>query len=258
MTDADEEDTLTKLNTLLNKSMILMDSTAENEGDQNKNDRCIIINAKARSGSPHKTLRLAPRKSILKKLEKTTNENELETNIGERENLDESVNNMITEFSNSVPLLPRPRNLQEFVEGETIVPESTESAFTLDDISDSEDIWIMNIPRTINPQDLNGQTLILGDKSKIKVREERYCAVNHSVKGNVTCVFNTEKLKSKYKTVNIKPAGAIMVRRKLSGITKIKPIDIEQSGVPFPKNLKPRHPLFGIPYEGQVRNDEIK
>ncbi|KAG7190068.1 hypothetical protein KM043_006208 [Ampulex compressa] len=153
---------------------------------------------------------------------------------------------MITEFSSSVPLLPRPRNLQEFVEGETIVPESTESAFTLDDISDSEDIWIMNIPRTINPQDLNGQTLILGDKSKIKVREERYCAVNHSVKGNVTCVFNTEKLKSKYKTVNIKPAGAIMVRRKLSGITKIKPIDIEQSGVPFPKNLKPRHPLFDV------------
>ncbi|KAG7190069.1 hypothetical protein KM043_006208 [Ampulex compressa] len=135
---------------------------------------------------------------------------------------------MITEFSSSVPLLPRPRNLQEFVEGETIVPESTESAFTLDDISDSEDIWIMNIPRTINPQDLNGQTLILGDKSKIKVREERYCAVNHSVK------------------VNIKPAGAIMVRRKLSGITKIKPIDIEQSGVPFPKNLKPRHPLFDV------------
>lgn len=54
--------------------------------------------------------------------------------------------------------------------------------------------------------------------------------------------------------VNLKPAGTITVRRKLSSIPKTKPIQIENCSVPFPKNLKIRHPLFGVSYEGNVKN----
>lgn len=45
--------------------------------------------------------------------------------------------------------------------------------------------------------------LIFGEKSKFKIKDEKYCAVHHEVKCNVTCVLHTGKVKSQYKTGNI-------------------------------------------------------
>lgn len=45
--------------------------------------------------------------------------------------------------------------------------------------------------------------LIFGEKSKFKIKEEKYCAVHHEIKCNVTCVLHTGKVKSRYKTGNI-------------------------------------------------------
>lgn len=46
--------------------------------------------------------------------------------------------------------------------------------------------------------------------------------------------------------VNIKPAGSISIRRKLSNTSK-KIIEYQQAGgVPYPKNIKVRHPFFGV------------
>lgn len=41
---------------------------------------------------------------------------------------------------------------------------------------------------------------MFGEKSKFKIKEEKYYAVNHDVKCNMTCVFNTGKVKSRYKS----------------------------------------------------------
>ncbi|KZC12439.1 CCR4-NOT transcription complex subunit 4, partial [Dufourea novaeangliae] len=187
--DLDVEDSVTKLNTQLNRSMVLMDTkTTDNETYQPKSNKSIKINTKIQKASP----------------------------------------------SSASPVSRK---------------KSTNSTFNLDDISDSEDIWIMDIPRTINPGELKGQSLVFGEKSKFKINEERYYAVNNNGKCNITCVFKTEEAKSQYKTVNVKPAGTISIRRKLSGISKIKPMLIENSSVPFPENLKTRHPLFGVSCE---------
>lgn len=58
--------------------------------------------------------------------------------------------------------------------------------------------------------------------------------------------------------VNVKPVGAITIRRKLSSVSKVKPMQIENCSVPFPKNLKTRHPLFGVSFEGKVTKGVIK
>ncbi|XP_017795121.1 PREDICTED: uncharacterized protein LOC108576611 isoform X2 [Habropoda laboriosa] len=217
MTDLEGEDTLTQLNTQLNKSMILMDTSIKMESPQPKTNRSIKINTKVQSASPHNGSP-KPRKSILKSAEK----------------------------KNTI-------KITDLVEEEGLIKETTNSTLCLSDLSDSEDIWIMDIPRTIDPRELKGQTLIFGEKSKFKVNKERYYAVNHEVKCNITCVLKTDKAKSQYKTVNIKPAGSFTVRRKLSSVSKMKPMKIENYSVPFPKNLRSRHPLFGVSYEGKFR-----
>lgn len=78
--DLDVEDSLTKLNTQLNKSMVLMD-TEESEISQPKSKKSIKINTRIQPASPPITSPIS-RKSILKKTEKRTIvKNELEQNI---------------------------------------------------------------------------------------------------------------------------------------------------------------------------------
>lgn len=247
--DIDIEDSLTTLNTQLNKSMCLMDTT-EPEILIPKSRRTIKISTKIQPASPFNGSPVS-RKSILKKDGKR-NTMEIEQNADiNMKTLNETDNNNTTSFNTLATA--RPQNLNELVKEEDLIVESTDSSFTLEDLSDNEDIWIMDIPRTIDPTELKGQTLTFGEKSKFKVQDEKYCAVNHEIKSNVTCIFNTNSVKSRYKAVNIKPVGTISVRKKLSSVAKTKSIQIENCGVPFPKNLRTRHPLFGVSYEGKTR-----
>ncbi|XP_003487383.1 uncharacterized protein LOC100747999 isoform X1 [Bombus impatiens] len=247
MTDLDVDDSLTKLNTQLNKSMVLMDTT-ETETPQSKSNKSITINPNIQPASPHVNSPIV-KKSILKKAEKK-NVIEVEQHV---EN-NKEIRSEITDNSASmnVTSITRPRTISDLVQQEDLIMETTDTTLSLDDLSDSEDIWIMDIPGTIDPNELKGQILIFGEKSKFKIKEEKYCAVHHEVKCNVTCVLHTGKVKPRYKTVNIKPAGAITIRRKLSSISKTKPMQIENCSVPFPKNLRTRHPLFGVNYKGNV------
>lgn len=54
----------------------------------------------------------------------------------------------------------------------------------------------------IDPRELHGQSITLGDKSKIKIKNQRYCAVTQNARRNVTCVFNAGKEASQYKIGN--------------------------------------------------------
>lgn len=45
--------------------------------------------------------------------------------------------------------------------------------------------------------------IALEDKSKFKIKDERYCMVVQNTNYNVTCVFNSEKASQTYKTGNL-------------------------------------------------------
>lgn len=81
MTDFDMEDSLTKLNTQLNKSMVLMD-TIETETSQRRSNKSIKINTKIQRTSLPNNLPIS-RKSILKRPEKI--------NVAEAENNEETL-----------------------------------------------------------------------------------------------------------------------------------------------------------------------
>jgi len=104
--------------------------------------------------------------------------------------------------------------------------------------------------------------------------------VAHDTSHNVTCVFNSKKDAQQYKTgngfftrevlhisllsfcintnafctVNVKPAGCLTIRRKLSGAPEVKPISTENFAVQFPDNLRTRHPLLGVIRERKKRS----
>ncbi|KAL2715286.1 uncharacterized protein V1478_014984 [Vespula squamosa] len=244
MLDWEYEDPLTKLNTQLNKSMVLIENVVNDHSQLNKSNKTIKIKTKSTSPKGNTSINGTHRKSILKKSENINNE---ERNI--KKNISDTNLEAAAEMNPDISTIKsslRPQNLEDFMKEESLTMESASSSFNFDDISDSEDIFIMDIPKTINPQELIGQTLILGDKSKFRVGEEKYCAIKRDLKHDITCVFGTGKINPQYKAVNIKPAGSITIRRKLSSVPKVKPILLENLGVPFPENLKTRHPLLGV------------
>ncbi|XP_072766812.1 uncharacterized protein [Anoplolepis gracilipes] len=250
MTDSINDDSVTKLNTQLNKSMVLMEDAVDTPS-QNHKRKSITINTKTQPPSAtNSPTKVKSRKSILKKSDKSLNkDSEVEVNDNTQD-----LNNVSQRLLSSASVPSRPRTLQEIVHKETLEEENISCTFSLEDISDSEDIWIMDLPRSIDPQELCGQMIALEDKSKFKIKDERYCIVAQNTNYNVTCVFNTKKTSHIYKTVNIKPAGSLSIRKKLSGAPEVKPVSIENPGVQFPNDLKTRHPLFGVIRERKRRS----
>ncbi|XP_012058921.1 PREDICTED: uncharacterized protein LOC105622099 [Atta cephalotes] len=252
MTDSANEDSVTELNTQLNKSMVLMENI-EDMLSPNHKRKSITIKTEEPS-KVHSSPVKGSRKSILKKSKKSIDKNAADDEIVQTSNDNANGSKEVTfnGLSLSTSVLSRPCTLKEIVEKETLNEENAPSTFNLEDVSDSEEIWIMDIPRLVDPQELHGQTIVFENKSKFKIKNERYCIVAHNTNHNITCVLNSKKDAPQYKTVNIKPAGFLSIRRKLSEAPEVKPIPIESSGVQFPNNLRTRHPLFGvIPKQGK-------
>ncbi|XP_046601428.1 uncharacterized protein LOC107226786 isoform X3 [Neodiprion lecontei] len=149
---------------------------------------------------------------------------------------------------------PRPSNLEDLFHNENLTYDTTEANLNLGDISEDEEIWVFDIPKTINPKNFKGQSIKLGKKNNFQVGNELYetCSSASDSKQHLSLVFNTGRRKRPYKTINVKPAGCVQVRQKLSSIVDIDLVSPKKASVPFPKNLKLRHPLFGHDYRDKV------
>ncbi|XP_043488332.1 putative leucine-rich repeat-containing protein DDB_G0290503 [Polistes fuscatus] len=107
-----------------------------------------------------------------------------------------------------------PCNLQDLINKQNLVHDSTKSTFTLEDLSQDNEIFLLNIPSTIKLTDLKGQQLILKNE-KLKLGGNQY-RISYKDVPSQSCVFATHKNNKSYKLVNIKPTSSILVREKLS------------------------------------------
>ncbi|XP_076295690.1 uncharacterized protein LOC143216484 [Lasioglossum baleicum] len=155
MSDFDADDSLTKLNTQLNRSMVLMDTTTDNETYPPKVNRSIKINTKIQPASPANASPMR-RKSILKKSDTRNDERRDETEVQNTENEREMLNHTNnSRVSINAQTASRPHNINDLAREENLVVESTDVTFNLDNISDSEDVWIMDIPKTVDYPDIS-------------------------------------------------------------------------------------------------------
>lgn len=53
------------------------------------------------------------------------------------------------------------------------------------------------------------------DKTKFKIKDERYCIIAQHTNYNVTCVFNTKKTSHMYKTGNLFHSIGIKTEKKM-------------------------------------------
>ncbi|XP_063989066.1 uncharacterized protein LOC135168616 [Diachasmimorpha longicaudata] len=253
MVRSNAADKLTQINTALNRSMVLMEDTASNtpKPKDKRSRKSITINTGAVKATSTPLQEQNPiRKSILKR--------------PERERSDESpptAHSFLStgwqpeqQANDSMKVVDRPHNLQEFVAMEEVTVDSSRHTYTLQDVDPEDELWIIEIPKSVDPRELRGQVLRLGDKTKLKIGEEKYQVTSHDSSDCLSCVFGTGKEEKPFKIVNIKPSGSITMRRRLTAVAKASlKVEGESTTVPFPTGLKPRDPLAGVLTKGMIK-----
>nr|XP_012215101.1 PREDICTED: putative uncharacterized protein DDB_G0282133 [Linepithema humile] len=107
----------------------------------------------------------------------------------------------------------RPYNLQQLVEAQKLLVETLPTSFTLADISDDDEAFILNIPNKVLQYNLQDQFLtIKGDT--IKFGKHKYKIMRKKV-DTTSCVFATGKERKPYKIVNINEISTVTVRERL-------------------------------------------
>ncbi|XP_033344362.1 LOW QUALITY PROTEIN: uncharacterized protein LOC117230742 [Bombus vosnesenskii] len=108
----------------------------------------------------------------------------------------------------------RPYNLQEFIEKENLLVETTKPSFTLKDVEVDDEVFIIDIPSKLLENQLLQSKIAFTEKT-LKLGKQKY-RVEYKNIDNVSCFLGTRKRKKPYKIVNIKPIARIVVREKVT------------------------------------------
>lgn len=139
------------------------------------------------------------------------------------------------------------------------------SNFLPSEIDDDDEVWLFEVPNSVDVNELVGKSVKLGSKScfiktentPIECISERYDASEDNIQ---SIVFQGSNAQLTIK--NVRPAGRIMLRTNIIK-TLDEPVEFDESkyskNVAFPEELKVRHPLHGFRFDERVNlSDEIR
>ncbi|XP_055323665.1 uncharacterized protein LOC129578709 [Sitodiplosis mosellana] len=135
----------------------------------------------------------------------------------------------------------------------------TTTNFAADEISDDDEIWLFDVPATIDVKKLIGKSIKLGSKkSTIKTDDDEIEYNSTKIdkddyQNTLSVVFQNKD--AQFSIKNIKPVGRVQFHQKIDDTDE--PVELTPSGrhpcTIFPENLKVRHPLLGHQFEDKIK-----
>ncbi|XP_044593260.1 uncharacterized protein LOC123271086 [Cotesia glomerata] len=228
VSDPSDCDKLTELNTSLNKSTAIVESQ-----DSSKRKSHLESTPK--------------RKSILKVRASFSDDHKMEMDLPDLQ--PGSVGSGDNFLSNSAEFY---QSLEEFVAQERLITCEGEASFCCQDIEEDDELFLIDIPRHLNPHDLLGVTLDTErTKKKLKISHQKYTWIPDEESRDITCIFPTREDKKPFRALSVKALGKICINK--AKIAKPEEDMDEQDDckgekkVFFPQGLKIRNPLSGEP-----------
>ncbi|XP_034951990.1 protein PFC0760c-like [Chelonus insularis] len=159
-----------------------------------------------------------------------------------REDSMEQENNLLQ----SNVLTKRPMTLDEYVQENDLVPlDDKASAFTLNDLSEDDDLFLMEIPKSMINQELLGQKMVVRNFD-MTIGSTNY-KLRRLKNDTFTCILKENNERMSFKAVNIKPKATFVVTEILAPTNDDnyfhQGFEITHGPCPFPQNLKIRNPL---------------
>nr|CAD7400696.1 unnamed protein product [Timema cristinae] len=123
-----------------------------------------------------------------------------------------------------------------------------------EELTDDNDVWLVQCPNTIEPECLVNQQFSLSGVTELPINPGQQLQVSsfHRHSEPLTCVLPSNKNLS-FTTVVVEPAGLLLVKEQVQIPPTIIPSG-QKGPVPFPKQLKIRHPLFGSEYINELQH----
>lgn len=249
VSDPSDCDKLTELNTSLNKSTAIVETQ---DSSKPKSRKSITLNTSITSPKKRYSpdLESTPkRKSILKVRGSFSQNPEMDADLDqdlEPGSVGGSGENFL---SNSAELY---RSLEDFVAKERLILNQGEASFCCQDIEEDDELFLIDIPRHLNPHDLLGVTLDTDrSKKKLKISDNKFTWVPNAESEDITCVFPTREDKKPFRALSVKALGEIRIKRIKSadkteeGVDGAEDDQQDQKRVLFPRGLKVRNPLAG-------------
>ncbi|XP_076630015.1 uncharacterized protein LOC143346121 [Colletes latitarsis] len=145
--------------------------------------------------------------------ENSSTNNSKITNESFQDNDEINKNSTIEKAENKDPTVcSRPYNLQQLLERDNLVFETTAPSITWEDIHKDE-IFLIDIPSKMLKKRLKGEKLVLKGK-KLKLGKYKYKVALENI-DRMSCVFNNGKSRRSYKTVNVKSVMRVVAREKI-------------------------------------------
>ncbi|KAK0161399.1 hypothetical protein PV327_009873 [Microctonus hyperodae] len=143
----------------------------------------------------------------------------------------------------------RPADLEDLVEDDDLIEDNTESTLAFEDITEDDEIILMEIPKSIiDNRELKGKNIKIKKRSVLidGIKYESYRKPND----NLSCVGKMKADDDGYELGVLMPRKSIVIREVLSQPKIQSPKSIsdiyresQNNLAPFPSNLKRRNPL---------------
>lgn len=131
----------------------------------------------------------------------------------------------------------------------------TKINFTLDDVDSDCEIYFAQIPKSVNPNLLLNKTLYNDEDTKIKLDGQKYLiSMENKKQDPIMLIANTKTENCNMKLLNI--VGTIKAQQVVKSKKKRHSSEITNNRVPYPENLKIRHPIFGSDYKNKIKLDK--
>lgn len=185
------------------------------------------------------------------KRKKTTTENNHSTS--------KSSSNISVRLQNA-DMLTKYRNKNAHIVIET---PKTKSNYTMNEINDDDEIWLCEIPNSIDVNQLLGKSVKLGskkttiDKTQLECRAES-CDHQNGIYANTVSVISQND-DAKLSVKNLKTAGRMTIHKKIEDdqreTIELSPTVRHECTI-FPESLTIRHPLFGNHFKDKIKVDK--
>ncbi|KAK9871832.1 hypothetical protein WA026_014289 [Henosepilachna vigintioctopunctata] len=113
------------------------------------------------------------------------------------------------------------------------------------ELGSDDEVYLLQLPKTINPKIMEGISFSLSKKSKLKLGSEKYCIRPQSHNSNLI-LTSTNTMRT------IRPLATLKMEKHQKLKKPEEVVYVESKKQPLPNSIKIRHPLFGAEYQSKI------
>lgn len=135
------------------------------------------------------------------------------------------------------------------------------ATLSTEDLDENEEIWFVQCPRNVSIEKLVGQKIKLNGKTNVlnigaDQQQFEYNTEQINDPKYSTIINKSHDGRAPHCAISFLPSGLIRIRNEPPTLPAKEIVQVTDMKVPYPKNLKVRHPLLGFDFVGRSELSE--